>query len=237
MQLLLKYLKEIKNRAIIIIITWGILASILYHYKVSLLFFLFSLTNEEDHFIFTEIMEVFYIQIVLTFFITNNLTFLIFMYQLFTFFSPALYWYEYIEIRRNFTLFLFFYVCFIAFVNLVLFPTSWNFFYQFFNYLQDICLPVSFEVKLTEFFSYYASFYSSGFYFSLVILVFVLYFKSLNLESNFIRKNRAYFYFIIVSCATILTPPDVTSQLFTSISLAFIFETSLFLNIFFNINQ
>lgn len=226
-----KYYKEIKNRFVIILFTWTFCLNICYFYKEVILFSLINLNhsfielNTKPYFIFTEVTEIFNVYLELTLFITNQISILFLFYQIFMFLSFGLYKFEFLKLNFAFKIFLTSWLfCMVLLYNLVI-PVSWNFFLGFQKSSSSI-QPFSFffETKLTEYFYYFTNIY----YICLIccqflgILTIIL--TSLNERFKHMKTVRKLFYLMFVIFSTIVTPPDIISQIFISLSLIMTYE-------------
>ena len=88
-----------------------------------------------------------------------------------------------------------------------------------------------FESKINEYLYFFLITYKScilNFQFFLIVLVFLFHIK-INLKA--IRMLRKVFYLFFIIAATLLTPPDIFSQLFVFSLLMLFFETFIFYSI------
>lgn len=232
-----KYYLEIKNRIILLFVTWLFTLFMCYLYKEVLLFFILNSTHffqstfenqrEYNYFIFTDVTEVFYVYIDLVLFISNQVILFSFFYHFLMFLSPSLYKFEYNNLYFFIRISFFMFSVSIVVLNVFLLPLSWNFFLNFQK--NDLNLiPVFFEAKISEYLIYYINLYSlcllNG-QFSLCMLVYINSFSKTVVE---IKKLRKIFYFLFFVLSTLVTPPDVISQLCLSFFLIFIYETIIF---------
>jgi sec-independent protein translocase protein TatC len=235
------YYLEIKNRTILLLITWLFTAFICYLYKEVLLFFILNSTNAfkspfenqnvSNYFIFTDVTEIFYVYLDLAIFISNQTILFNFFYHFLMFLSPGLYKFEYNNlyflIKLSFSIFIFS----IVVLNLFLMPLSWQFFLNFQNNSFN-SIPFFFEAKVSEYLAYYINLYYLCLFngqFSLLLLIYV---SSFSNNVMIIKKLRKIFYFIFVVIATLTTPPDVVSQLVLSFILILIYEIIIFFKLF-----
>ena len=225
---LYNYFSEIKNRLILIIICWITVFIICYFYKETLLFLLVKLGIKENklsdfYFISTDLTDVLSVYINLSYFISIQVAIMAIFYHGLTFLSPGLFLKEYqyikILILNSFSFILVSIFIFNAFVL----PHIWSFFLSF-NKDSLYAVTIFFESKITEYIRLYKNFYY------IVILIsqlFVLFFFSIEYVKNkikFVLKTRKLLYFIFLLIATIITPPDIFSQLVVILVLVFIFE-------------
>ena len=231
-----KYYLEIKHRFFLIILSWVFTTGICYFYKDSLLFLLIdSVTNlvnsnKQPYFIFTDISEIFYVYINIIFFISNQISLVLLLYHLLIFLALGLYQIELIRFKFLFKSFVFtWFLSTLIFYN-VLIPFSWEFFLTF-QQTGTVDQPISlfFEAKLFDFLDYFIKFYNLCF-FSCQFLILTIFFLN-----NFVNKKkqvknfRKLFYLIFLLFSTIITPPDVLSQIIITFYLILIYEIITFL--------
>jgi sec-independent protein translocase protein TatC len=231
------YYLEIRNRIILLFLTWLFTAFICYLYKEVILFFILNSTNvvestmdypvASNYFIFTDVTEIFYVYIKLILFISNQIVLFNFFYHFLMFLSSGLYRFEYNNLYFFIKISFFIFILSIVLLNVVLMPLSWDFFLNFQNN-NFKPIPFFFEAKISEYLTYYINLYYlcllNG-QFSLLLLVSV---SSFSKNVTRIKNLRKVFYYIFVVISTLTTPPDVFSQLFISFVLIFIYEIIIF---------
>lgn len=229
-----KYYKEIKNRLVITIIAWVFCLSTCYLYKETILFTLISLNycfielNTKPYFIFTEVTEIFNVYLDLILFIANQIGVFILFYQIFMFLSLGLYRFEFLKLKFALKVFVISWVFSTILLYKLIIPFSWKFFLSF-QESSSTLQPFSlfFETKLIEYFHYFTNMY----YICLIscqflgILAIIL--TSLNEDFKQTKIFRKLFYLIFVIFSTIVTPPDVISQICISLSLIITYELLL----------
>merc|ERR1712076_24073 len=204
------YLNEIKNRIFLISLFYTIFFIFLYYYKDILLKLNILLNNKFHYFIFTSITELFTIYIDLVFFVANLILYFQINYHLICFLINGLYLNEYSYLKL-----FFFYSILIGIINFIIcnvfiFPTLVEFFlsYQLNNNFY-------FEAKIYEYLNFYKKIYINSFVqFQLSTIVFLmLNVARNNFNKKIFAKNRKNIYFTCLIIATILTPPDILSQI------------------------
>jgi len=237
------YYKEIRNRFITAILNWSFCLCVCYSYKETILFTLvhlnYSLTNfnAKPYFIFTEVTEIFNVYIELSLFIANQIGIIFLIYQIFMFFASGLYKFEYQKITFALKIFAISWLSSTILLYILIIPFSWNFFLGFqssSNAMQPF--EIFFETSLINYFHYFISIY----YLSVINCQFLgfltVILTSLNERFRQSRTFRKLFYLIFVIFSTIITPPDVISQIFISLSLIITYELLLLVE-FVNINR
>jgi sec-independent protein translocase protein TatC len=233
------YLLEIRNRLLLVVFGWFFTAFISYFYKETLLFLLikpnFFLTNPIPiYFIFTSITEIFSTYLKLVYFLSNQICIICFLYHILLFLSPGLYYSEYKLLKRVFSISLLFFSLSIFILNTAILPACWNFFLSFQNTVINNSVNLYFEAKINEYLKFYTHLYfmcNLSCQIFMVIILFLIYIKG---DLKLIKKFRKIFYLSFVVFATIITPPDITTQLILSIGMICIYEVLIFSVLFKN---
>lgn len=227
---------EIKRRCTLLAISVISLFITGYYYKTFLLIMVIisntSLSNDIlNYFIFTSLTEMFTIYIMLSFSLTSQIVYFIVLYQVICFLAPGLFKREYLFFRKIF------------FASVLLGLLSFYFFYnqlvpivfKFFLSFQDYSIQTinfHFEAKIYEYLMFYKDLYLSCFFIfqNCIFLILLAGFTSNNLR---VLKNiRKFIYIVFLVFSTLLTPPDVFSQIFLFLSLLIGFEILIFINVF-----
>lgn len=232
------YYKELQYRIFLIFLNAISVAIVCFYYKNILLYSIISFSNNSKNseavcFIFTEVTEVFSVYIELVFFIVFQIIIITVLYHLLIFLSLGLYKTEHKKIKFVFKTFFFYWVFTIMLLNNVLVSLSWSFFSNFKEVNLDVpVLFLNFEAKISEYVTYYISFYYICFFNCCILTLLTLWVNYLSNELTKVKKLRKLFYFIFVILSTITTPPDVFSQVITSFFLIFCYEMLVLLKIF-----
>lgn len=224
-----RYYIEIKNRTFLLLFAWITTISVSYIYKEILLFLIVKPSLEYSskstmYFIFTDVTEVFSVYLKIIILLGNHTLLIYSLYHLILFFSSGLYYSEYKNLVFTVKIGLFFFVCSVVIFNKVLLPISWHFFLSFQTFSTLKSLDLYFESKLNE----YLNFYLTSYYIcvcycqTFVLLVFFLEYIKTNITK--IKQYRKVLYCSFVVISTLVTPPDIMSQLFLSASLVLIYE-------------
>lgn len=224
------YFIEIKNRLILVVFAVMCVLLISYFYKEILLFLLLkpSLTNSLNfklfYFIFTDVTEVFSVYLKIISFIIAQVFLVFSIFQIFSFFSLALFMKEYLFLIK--LLKMSFVVWSFSFLlsSFFLIPLSWEFFFCFQNIVSSKFIPIHFEPKINEYITFCILLYSiSMFYFQILfILVFVISYFNSNIK--IIKKYKKLYYYSFIIFSTLITPPDVFSQIFVGLFLVICYE-------------
>lgn len=229
-----KYYLEFKYRFLLLILTWISTIFVSYIYKEILLFLCltkvdsFSHINMVFYFIFTDVKEVFSVYFQLIFFVGNQVLIFYLIFHLLAFISLGLYQFEYRYLKIMFFSAIFFWILSFILLNNILLPISWNFFLSFPS-LSSFSLH--FEAKLNEYFDFYILFYYICTFYCQIFIVLVFFFDYINTNLDLIKKFRKFFYYIFVFFSTLVTPPDVVSQILFSFAIITVYEILIFFNI------
>ena len=224
-----KYYVEIKNRCFLLSTCWLFTLLICYSYKETILFVLVNSSNyAEQYFIFTDIGEIFYVYLQLTFFISNQIILMMIIYHSLVFLSSGLYQSEYKKLQFAFKVYIISWICAIVLLNNIIIPVSWNFFLSF---QKTDGISFFFEAKIIEYLNYFTNLYYVCFLNCQLLAVITLLLNNYSRNVNSIRRFRKLFYMIFVIFSTLTTPPDIISQVLMSVSLITCYEILLFLNL------
>jgi len=212
-----QYLLELRNRFLVLGFSKISLVIAAYSYKETVLF-LFTKSVECEgkprgfYFIATSVTDVFAAYVSLTSAISTALVAMFMFYHFLLFISPALFKFEY-DVLRSVCAKLFLFWCFGTFLfHNFLFHSFWEFFLSFQSSTVYQPLSVYFEAKINEFVELYLFFY---FVCIAVSQLFATFFCFLDVAGNrltLVKRFRKLTYVMFIGIATILTPPDIISQ-------------------------
>lgn len=223
-----KFFSELKIRLVLVILSWFITAIISYLNKEVLLFILIkpvlvSTNIDSFYFIATNLTDIFSVYLKVVYLIVNQVTMFFLIWQGFCYITPALFYFEYKKLRFTLCLGLGLLCCSVLLLNTYVLPLCW----QFFSSFQETpakCVSVFLEIRITE----YLAFYTFAYYVTVVLsqgfLLTFLFLDMLPNKLSFIKKSRKFFYVIFFVLATIMTPPEVISQIMLGCWLIFIYE-------------
>lgn len=220
-----KYFVEIKNRFILLIIAWCFTIITCYVYKESLLFLLIYankhiFNTDYFYFITTNITDVFSTYIIIIYFVANQITIIYAVYNFIIFLSPGLYKIEYMKLKSYLKI-IFIIIIFNCIITHYFFiPTFWKFFSSF--QTQNSCISIFFEAKLIEYFEFYILIYYTNIILSCFYFFLFFFINSLKNKLTTVRKIKKITFILCYLISTLITPPDVTSQLLLG-SLLFLF--------------
>jgi sec-independent protein translocase protein TatC len=230
-----KYYLEIKNRILLLFVTWISLLVVCYYFKEPLLFvFINSNTyynelNNLSYFIFTDVREIFYVYLQLMFFIANQITICMLFYHSLMFFALGLYNSEFIQLQSTFKLFITVWLLSVILLKEFVVPFSGSFFLSFQNTNYSL-QPTSFffEARIVEYLNYFINLYYICLINCQMLALLTLVVNHVSERKKIIQSFRKLFYFLLVVFSTLTTPPDVASQIIVSLSLIIMYELLIF---------
>lgn len=240
---LYNYYKEIKNRLFITVLAWTSCLTICYLYKETILFTLvdlnssFSQPTAKIYFIFTDVTEVFTVYLELSLFVANQVVTGFLVYQTFMFFVSSLYEFEYLRLKFAFKVFISSWLISIFLLYTFIIPFSWNFFLSFQKSSTTLQpFELFFETKLINYFHYFTTIYYISVINCQFLGLFTVILSNLNEKLQQSKLFRKLFYLLFVTFSTVVTPPDIISQLCISLCLIISYELLLLIK-FININM
>lgn len=227
--MLYNYFIEIRNRSLLLFLTWFSLITISYLHKEIVLFIfvkpsLCLFKKNSLYFIFTGLTEIFSTYIKLSYFLGNQITFIFMLYHLLLFVTPGLHSFEYKNLRFIYVLSFLFWIISIIFLNILILPFSWQFFLSFQKTISNQAFNFYFEAKINEYLKFYVTIYyvcvlNLQFFVSLFIFL-----DCIKENLRLVKKFRKLFYFLFFLIATLITPPEIFSQLFIGFSMVIFYE-------------
>ena len=233
-----KYFLEIKNRLVLLLVTWLSTILISYFYKETLLFFIVqpnTFTHINGHlaffyFIFTDVTEVLAVYLKLITFLSFQFFLIYTIYHFFSFLSPALFQLEYLYCKFGIKTIGLMWLFSAVLSTYFLIPLTWNFFLSFQDLTVTCSFNLHFEAKLNEYLNFYISFYYlCGFYCQFFVLL-LLFLNYLGINIKVIKRFRKFYYYCFTIISTLISPPEILSQIFISLIVIFMYE---FLLLFF----
>ena len=235
------YIKEVFFRFQYLLASFFFVSIVSYYYKNLLLFLLtFAIVAVDtksgiqgvDYFICTHPSELLTIYITLVFYCSWLIVFPQFFWQILDFLRSSLYKFEYVNFLKvlailSLIVFFFNLLCFLK-----LFPNFWLFFESFNKIInKDNVLNVFLELKLYDYFLFLTDFIYliNVCLFFLLTLCLIFFYCGL----KYLIHWKKLFIFINIVFATLLSPPDVYSQLLILVVLTFIFEFMIFFYTFY----
>lgn len=222
-----RYFLEIYNRLLILILTWSLNFLVLFYYKEQIIYILGQ--HQEavfPYFISTSLTEIFFVYLKLSSFLAFYFAYPIIVIQLAIFIIPGLYRYEYLIVRNFFFLSIMLYICTTIFTYKVFLPYCWKFFSSFQLKAEDSLVSLHLEARIADYLSF---FFETYFLLNAILHIFLIFlFLLYKITLNYILKYRKLFYLLFFIFATLMTPPDVISQLIVGTFFILFFEVFLF---------
>jgi len=221
------YFLEIYNRFFVLFLTWLLNFLVVYTYKEEIVYLLGQhQQNIFPYFISTNLTEIFFVFLKLSFFLGFYFIYPIFLIQLFLFLIPALYKYEYLIIRNLFFVSIFLYILTTYFTYEIFLPYCWKFFNSFQLNAEESLISIHLETRIADYLNFFIETFLLLNIVLHIFLVFILFLYKITL--NFIIKHRKIFYLAFFVFATIVTPPDIFSQIIVGFLFLTSFEIFLF---------
>jgi Sec-independent protein secretion pathway component TatC len=234
------YIKELFFRLKFCLFSFSITLFLCYLYKNVLLTILsFSLVTDSfnesnsvfNNFIYTHPIELLKINLYSALIISFVFIFLYIIWHIIDFLKSSLSLEENNNLVKLSLKLIFFIFIFNFFSFFILLPSIWKFFHQF-GVNESINTPLNFflELKIEEYFYFVLDFlYLIN---MLVFLFLTFYFLISYFGLSNIINWKKLFIFLNIVFATLLSPPDVYSQIFIFFILNFFFDVIVFINIY-----
>lgn len=222
-----RHFLEIYNRLLILLLTWGLNFFVLFYYKEQIVYILGQ--HQETtfpYFISTSLTEVFFVYLKLSSFLAFYFAYPIIVIQLALFIIPGLYKYEYLVIRNFLLLSIMLYIGTTIFTYKVFLPYCWKFFSSFQLEAEESLISLHLEARIADYLSF---FFETYFLLNAILHIFLIFlFLLYKTTLNSILKYRKLFYLLFFLFATLMTPPDVISQIVVGLFFLGFFEIFLF---------
>ena len=223
------YYKEIKNRILLIIISWIYSVLICSQYVDTLIYIYIKpsqdyIDKKNIYFIYTNINELFYTYINLIIYSVNLITIVYIIYQVFYFIRPGLYNIEYNSVLFYLKTLAAVWLLNIILLYNILIPFSWEFFISFQNTIEKGRLEFFFESKLNEYLSFILNLYNLSIINIIMIYFIFLYTYSVQNINTYLKSKRKIFYFLFFLLASLVTPPDVLNLIILGTTSILIYE-------------
>lgn len=221
-----QYFFELYHRLFVLLFTIGLNFSVLFFYKEQLIYLIGQ--HQESvipSFISTSLTEIFIVFIKLSFFLALYFSYPIIIAQLSFFLIPGLYKYEYKLIRNFFFISVILYLVTTVFTAKVFLPYCWKFFTSFQLQPTKNLVNLQLEPRIADYLNF---FFETLLLLNLVLhgfLIFLFFLRRVTLD--FVVKYRKFFYLSFFVFATLLTPPDISSQILVGLLFLFFFEIFL----------
>lgn len=227
----MKFLNELKNRFLLIILNCSLTFIISYYYKNILLFFLIKQIAINQcvsfYLIYTDISELLNTYVSLIYLLTNYFNSYFLIYHILTFINNALYKNEYKLLTLLFFSFLYINLIFSIFVIIKLYPIFW----EFLQYFQKMFVfnLLSFEIKINEYYKTLLHIYTFFIYFVLIFLFNIIILNKYK-KALILIKFRKISYVFLLFLFNIIN--DIFTQSIFFIFFLFIYESFICILIF-----
>ena len=235
--MLFKYAIEIRNRLLLVLLSWSLCAIVSYYYKETLLFLSLKTLidngiKHEVYFIATNVTEILLTYVKLSYLTANLASFVIAMYHLLIFLSPGLYLYEQTKLKNIVIKSVVSSSLALILVNKHIIAFCWKFFLSFQNPSDHKSVSLYFEGKICEYIEFYILVCFICVIISQLTVCWLFYLDSVKNKIEFVRSYRKLFYVGFLISATMVTPPDVLSQLLVVSILLVIYELTVTVTLF-----
>ena len=224
------YIIEIKNRWILILYSWLFTILICYIKKELIIYIFikpcFHLYKENTlYFIYTHLSDIFYTYINIIIVVSIQITIFYILYQSYLFLAPGLYKTELKRIKLSIISLFIIWTFTIILLHSIILPFSWKFFLSFQNNISEINnFSFFFEAKLNEYVSFVISSFNICIFNLLCVYCIITILNNKSDITNSLKTYRKSIYFILFLLASVVTPPDIISQLFLGILSILLFE-------------
>lgn len=226
--LFLKYITEIRNRIIVVILSFILTLIVTFLYKETLLYItvqpsFFLIKKNSFYFISTNLIEVFSTYIKFNFFISVYITLIPIFCHITLYFLPIFTSHEYQKLKLTFYTLLVVWISSFYLNYYFLIPQSWKFFLSF-QTLETTknssnLLNLYFEAKISEYVDFFIEIQLICYIFCSFIVLLLHIFTLIC-----VKKLRKHIYFSFFILSAFISPPEVITQLLTTIFICFIFE-------------
>lgn len=235
----LNHIKELQFRIFYTLLSFIICFCILYYHINETTYICIRplLLNENlrvENLIFTDLSEVFFCTLKLTFFLSNYITINIIIYHLYFFIVPGTYKYEQYKLLKLLSLSLIF-MYFSLFVTYQIFiPLFWEFFLTQHISIDTEIFRIDYQGKIVEYINLLNKILL-GFLLSFqlpLILTFMLYNNLIKVTT--LTKYRSINIIICFICGALFSPPDVFSQIALALPLCCLYEINILFGFYLN---
>jgi sec-independent protein translocase protein TatC len=235
-----RYYVELKSRAWLLLVASFSIILVSYSFKEILLSIVVnsykvSFISKLSYFIFTDVVEIFNVYICLIFFIVKQIIVFYLVYHVLILIAPGLTKLEYrffITLLRT-SIFLF--MLSVILFKKIIFPFSWDFFLSFKDFVIFRSLTLHFEAKLMDYVTFFCTMYFSCVFYFQFFLFPIFFFTYLGEKLRVSKFFRKLLYFSCILFSTLVTPPDVTSQVVLSLTLIVGCEVLIYCSLFKNV--
>jgi sec-independent protein translocase protein TatC len=236
--MLLYFFLELKNRIILMTLTWSTVFITCYNYKEILLYIIIkpsintTFKLNKVYFITTNVTEIFNTYIYLANFISNKIIFFFFLIHFILFINTGLYKFEIYIIKKIILVYIILYMFSIIFLYYIILPISWNFFFNFQDVIFNNQLNLYFEAKLSEYLNFFVTLNKISNLLSQIFTIVFIYINSIQNYLKFIKEKKKIIFFFLFLITTLITPPDIFSQLILGTFINIIYEIFILITLY-----
>jgi sec-independent protein translocase protein TatC len=239
--MLLYFFLELKNRIILMTLTWSTIFIICYNYKEILLYIIIkpcintTFKLNKIYFITTNVTEIFNTYIYLSNFISNKIIFFFFLIHFILFINTGLYKFEIYIIKKIILVYIILSMSSIIFLYYIILPLSWNFFFNFQDVIFNNQLNLYFEAKLSEYLNFFVTLNKLSNILSQIFTIVFIYINSIQNYLKFIKEKKKIIFFFLFLITTLITPPDIFSQLILGSFINILYEIFIIITLYINL--
>jgi sec-independent protein translocase protein TatC len=191
--------------------------------------------KKSNYFIFTDIIEIFYIKILLSIILSLFISIFCGFFQFWFFLAPGLYKKENFLILKIIIVFLILFFISLNFIFIYIIPNAWKFFIEFEKTTHPFLFNIYLEPRLYNYLLFIIKilFYTNILFQYPFLILLLLLFKIISIQQ--IIKFRKFFYIKVLIMSSLIAPPDIWSQIIIFTCLIILIE--LFIFIFFLIKK
>ena len=230
------HLFELKYNLITIFFTFSYLFFICYYFSNQLIYIFINMlinNNILKYFIFTNITELFYTNIIISIFVSLFISFQLLIILFWFFISSGLFKNENLNFFKFYLLFIFLNFVIIFIILIKILPNILYFFINInSNFSNKYLFNIYFEPNFNNYFNFI--FLSSIYIYIIFIYFFLLFYiiSNKNLQIKIFINLRKFFYLKFILFSNLLAPPEFLNQIIIILIFIFIFEILIYLHIF-----
>lgn len=234
----LKHLKDLKFHFLLFFSLLILIFTISYIFSDQWIYLLIKpliYLKKSNYFIFTDIIEIFYIKILLSIILSLFISIFCGFFQFWFFLAPGLYKKENFLILKIIIFFLILFFISLNFIFIYIIPNAWKFFIEFEKTTHPFLFNIYLEPQLYNYLLFIIKilFYTNILFQYPFLILLLLLFKVISIQQ--IIKFRKFFYIKVLIMSSLIAPPDIWSQIIIFICLIILIE--LFIFIFFLIKK
>lgn len=221
--ILKSFFKEILYRLVVCFYSLAYNFTIIYIFKEEIFY---AIGKEQQsffpYFIAAKVTEIFFTYFKMSFFFALYASYTVFFLQALFFLAPALYFYEFKQIRNFFFFSLTSYTLATFLSFQIFYPSFWKFFSSFQSKADESLVGIYLETNISQFFGFFFDLFLSlnlAFHF-----LFLFFYLLKNFAGNFLINYRKLFYFFFLLFATLLPSPEFYTQIFFATFFIIFFE-------------